>query len=1161
MKRTVSFILLVCFLLLQLSGAAYALFGAETDNADFALTKTDRYNIQAKAGCSDSEKVRITVQLAGTPALGKKDDLRSSSAYRKKLLDKQENAKKKLSDLFGHALLNTENYTLLFNGFSYDGTAGDVDVINRIKGMRAFVTPSFEQLQPCTHESVSLVGAPFMWEADYSGKNTVIAVLDTGIRASHEAFSVNPPSAKYTKEILSEKTAQNSAYLHCGTDTDGLFVSGKVPFLYNYVKSEYISADTSDTHGTHVAGIAAGNNGRDFRGIAYDAQIFAMKVFESPTSGTTMDCILAALEDCVYLDVDVINMSFGSPCGTSAYADEVLKNAFSLIEKAGISVAASAGNSATTSKGNRWTGLRLTQNPDYGLASYPSTYYPCVSVASSDNRIYTPGYLLSPYFSALYTEPMNGTTPPFITLTGMREYMYCGDGEEGDFPAQISGRIALIDASDAPYDTIAENAEKSGAVGVVLIRPLADEGWMNTFYVNSDIPFVSLPFHDGENMLNHMYGGIGEIEVVNEEFNGGNDVISSFSSCGTTSDLSIKPEITAPGGYITSADGQSSDTAYAEQSGTSMAVPHIAGGMAVIREYLHEKMPDLAKCDIPETVNAVLLSSAKIMHCSFVTMQGAGIMDLRNALRLRSYLTVNGKRPLLELGESENYTWEFDIDVTNFSDEAVTYKVIQNYVIPTGFRRTVNGISVNVDLNTANNVTSLIKREGDSTVTVNAGETKTLHFAIDASDVTKGTFGSVFPNGTTLEGYIVLVNGKEKISAPLLGFLGDWDRASMFDRGFYTQRVTGEDNMQNNGSACCEYNYIGTKKGTMSLGIGFNPFVDTKKSDFFNPDWGAISPDGDGICDYVDDISFGALRTFREFYIDVQTPSGVKNLYTAGLYEVKKDYCENNEYTYHHYESGYAGEGLKEGETAVISVWGTLGHEGFSVENNECARWDIPVTLDTTPPVVTIKDGVIAVFDEHYVACAAVYEDIHMQKQLSIQGFFPEERGTTEYIDTLHGIVYLMVGDYAGNTAFYRINTGTDEIQPINESDKYTLRYMADDKVYAEYRLFEGEATIIPKNPEKEGYEFSHWDIEIPEKMPAHDITAHAVFVQNITVGDVNGDGKINTADAVFVLKYAAGMIQLDEKQLTAGDCNRDGNINTADAVLILKYAAGMISL
>ena len=64
----------------------------------------------------------------------------------------------------------------------------------------------------------------------------------------------------------------------------------------------------------------------------------------------------------------------------------------------------------------------------------------------------------------------------------------------------------------------------------------------------------------------------------------------------------------------------------------------------------------------------------------------------------------------------------------------------------------------------------------------------------------------------------------------------------------------------------------------------------------------------------------------------------------------------------------------------------------------------------------------------------------------------------------------------------------------------------------------------------------------------------------DILIGDVNRDGKVNTADAVQVLKYAAGMISFDNDQLIAANTNKDDKVNTADAVLILKYAAGMIS-
>ena len=61
------------------------------------------------------------------------------------------------------------------------------------------------------------------------------------------------------------------------------------------------------------------------------------------------------------------------------------------------------------------------------------------------------------------------------------------------------------------------------------------------------------------------------------------------------------------------------------------------------------------------------------------------------------------------------------------------------------------------------------------------------------------------------------------------------------------------------------------------------------------------------------------------------------------------------------------------------------------------------------------------------------------------------------------------------------------------------------------------------------------------------------------THGDLTGEGVVNTADAVSLLKLAAGMIELTPEQESVADVNRDGTINTADAVTILKYAAGLI--
>jgi hypothetical protein len=70
------------------------------------------------------------------------------------------------------------------------------------------------------------------------------------------------------------------------------------------------------------------------------------------------------------------------------------------------------------------------------------------------------------------------------------------------------------------------------------------------------------------------------------------------------------------------------------------------------------------------------------------------------------------------------------------------------------------------------------------------------------------------------------------------------------------------------------------------------------------------------------------------------------------------------------------------------------------------------------------------------------------------------------------------------------------------------------------------------------------------------------IFVRfdDYKLGDVNGNGIVNTGDAVVVLKYSAEMIQLSKEQKEIADVNGDNTVNTADAVLILKYAAGMIT-
>ena len=65
---------------------------------------------------------------------------------------------------------------------------------------------------------------------------------------------------------------------------------------------------------------------------------------------------------------------------------------------------------------------------------------------------------------------------------------------------------------------------------------------------------------------------------------------------------------------------------------------------------------------------------------------------------------------------------------------------------------------------------------------------------------------------------------------------------------------------------------------------------------------------------------------------------------------------------------------------------------------------------------------------------------------------------------------------------------------------------------------------------------------------------------EQIKVGDVDNNGKIDVNDALIVLKISASLITPTEEQNKAADASGDGKVDSGDALLILKYAAGLIT-
>ena len=603
-------------------------------------------------------------------------------------------------------------------------------------------------VQPNMEISTGMTGTTTAWSTGYTGAGMRIAIIDTGLDMSHQSFDngayeyaleQNAARAKESVEAYkasldlldADEINEKLSLLHIkeGVSAADLYRTEKVAYGYCYIDKDLDvthETDTEGEHGSHVAGIAAanrylpdGNGGYvsaldsvHMHGAAPDAQVLVMKVFGDEGGAYDSD-YTAAIEDAIVLGADTINLSLGSASpGPSKARTEAYQKIFDDLENASSVVTVSSGNAGYWAKNADPIGYLYSDGVSMQTDGQPGSYANSLTVASVDNDGFIGNYLLIGQDPIAPSETTGFTNKPISTIVGEHEFVFFSE-DATKYAVDAAGNNLLLAYADAVKDKIVfvsrgqssfyqkhDAAAAAGALACVVYNNQSGSINMDLSSSTATIPCVSITQDDGElvrTQAEPVYAEdgttvlyyTGKIEVRGKEpvrFNRDYKTISEFSSWGVPGDLTLKPEIAAPGGNIYSLNGLHNSTSgmqgghqdYELMSGTSMAAPQIAGIGALVKQYIESK--GLSRSDLTDRALAqsIMMSTAEPVVNNEndayypVIQQGAGMVNAAAATSADSFIKMQADataswadgKVKAELGDDPARTGSYDFSFT-----------------------------------------------------------------------------------------------------------------------------------------------------------------------------------------------------------------------------------------------------------------------------------------------------------------------------------------------------------------------------------------------------------------------------------------------------------------------------------------------------------------
>ncbi len=946
----------------------------------------------------------------------------------------------------------------------------------------------------------------------YDGTGTVVAVLDTGLDYYHTAFSTDNFTAKSDELGMTFSDVEGfvgdtvASDKQAGLTASDVYISEKVPYGFDYADGDADVFPIQSDHGTHVAGVIAGKDDV-ITGVAPNAQLAIMKIFSDIEDTARTSWILAALEDCVVLEVDVINMSIGTSAGFSREGDkEKVSGVYDRIRELGISMVVAASNSFTSTYGSEKNGnLGLTSNPDNGTVGSPSTYKGALSVASV-NGAKTP-YMLygdtiiyyieatdrvseeKEFVADLLPEGTNEAEYEFVTIPGA--------GRSADYTGiEVEGKIVLVSRGSTTFEEKVQVAGSKGAAGIIIYNNVAGDIKMTVG--DAKLAVCSISQDEGE-MLAKV--GTGNLKISRGQTSG--PFMSDFSSWGPSPDLEIKPEITAHGGMIlSSVPGQD----YDRISGTSMACPNVSGLVAILRQYVRENFPAIAdnNVEIAAVVNRLLMSTADIVYNKnglpyAVRKQGAGLANLTSAIATDAYILTKSRKDgsildksKIELGDdpAKKGVYTLNFSVYNFGSSSLSYD-ISAYVMTEGISDTkTNDGKYTVDEQgylLENGTTVEITNVSGGTLngknlTVAAGATADVTVTVTISDADK-EYLNRFENGMYIEGHVILTAtaGTEiDLSVPYLAFYGDWTVAPLFDIDYFETNADEIDDSIDLADKTLPDAYA-----TRPVGSLYDDYVSFLGGYYFeqNPASKLIAADRkyisisnvEGTVHSLEYVWGGLLRSAERIEITITNDATGEVVFTKTEKDIRKSYGDGGSIYPANIQIGFDAyeQELENNTRYTVTLKGFLDYGDGGEANNLSNTFTFPLYVDFSAPAVTDVEyyteydrstektrlfAKVAVYDNHYsmgaqfgyVAVDSNGEYVFKAFDKYITSIYSDFNSTSYIVYELTDYVQQIKADAANANTLavvtydYALNTATYE---LSLPDEYVDMYFEEGSI------------------------------------------------------------------------------------------------------------------